>query len=216
MTGRELKLTAAGIAGSTLIRALMSTVRYRARNMELVDKFHAEGKRVIFAFWHGRMLIPAHYYRNKPVKILISRHADGEYIARIITRLGFGTIRGSTSRGAVAALRTMREEAQSGRWDLAITPDGPRGPRFVFQPGAVYVARETGMPILPAGLGFSEAWELGSWDGFKIPRPFAQGRILVGDPVTVPPDAGPEEVERCRRGLEEVMRALTREADGGA
>jgi hypothetical protein len=109
----------------------------------------------------------------------------------------------------------MREEAGAGDSELAITPDGPRGPRFQCQPGAIYVSRETGMPIVPAGLGFSRCWELPSWDGFQIPKPFAEARIVLGAPIVVPAEISPEQVDRYRRDLENTLRALTREADEG-
>ena len=205
----------AGIAGSLVVRALMFTVRYRTKNMRYLHQLHAEGKMAIFGIWHGRMLIPSYYYHNRPVKILISMHADGEYIARIMARLGFKTVRGSTSRGGAAAVRKLMEAAESRKYDLAITPDGPRGPRFCFQPGAVYIARETGMPILPVGLGFSRAWQMGSWDGFLVPKPFAEARICLGLPVYVPPDADSETIERVRQQVEETLRAVTREAEAG-
>jgi lysophospholipid acyltransferase (LPLAT)-like uncharacterized protein len=190
----------------------MSTVRFRTRNLHFVHEVYDAGQRAIFAFWHGRMLIPALFYKHRPVTVLISQHADGEYIAHVMHRLGFGTVRGSTTRGGAAAIRAMRQIARAGDRDIAITPDGPKGPRYEFQAGAVYAARVTGMPIVPAGCAFSRDWELKSWDGFRIPRPFSQARIVVGAPVRIPPGTDADAIEAYRRQLGETLRELTEEA----
>ena len=135
--------------GYWIIRGLGATLRFSERNRAAVEPFWGQGRSIIAAFWHGQQLMmPVGYWGPRGIAVLISRHRDGELIARIVHRFGFRSVRGSTTRGGVAGLMGLARAARSG-YDLAITPDGPRGPRHVAQAGAVHLAKLTGLPILP-------------------------------------------------------------------
>lgn len=143
-----IKLTLLPPVGAWLIRLLGRTMRIRTEGGDLVDALYREGQRLIIAFWHGRQLMMPLAYRGREAYILISQHRDGELIHRIVSRFGFRSVRGSTTRGGAAALRELIRLGRSGA-DLVITPDGPKGPRQVAQLGAVHLAQATGLPIVP-------------------------------------------------------------------
>jgi lysophospholipid acyltransferase (LPLAT)-like uncharacterized protein len=183
-----------GLAGAALVSALLATTRVRRIGTEHYEQFRRRGVPVIFVFWHGNLLPLVHYHRNERIVVLVSEHADGERIARILAHRGFGTVRGSSTRGGVRGLRALVRAARAGR-DLALTPDGPRGPRGELKPGALAVARMTGLPVIPLAVAASPAWRLRSWDGFMIPKPFGQVRIEYLPPRLVGRGAGREETE---------------------
>jgi lysophospholipid acyltransferase (LPLAT)-like uncharacterized protein len=161
----------------------------------------------IYAFWHEHMLMPAYLYGQADIHVLISRHADGQLIAEIVERLGFRTVRGSTTRGGVEALREMVKLGRTGH--LAITPDGPRGPRRQVQPGVVYLASRTGLPVVPFSYGYERAWRAKSWDRFAVPRPFSKAVCVSLDPIFVPPDVGPATLEPYRLQIESALAAAS-------
>ncbi len=143
-----LKVTLVPPLGTLIIRMLGRTLRLETRGADLVDEVYRQGKRMIIAFWHGRQLMMPLAYRGSEAHILISQHRDGELIARIVQAFGLRAVRGSTTRGRTAALRQLIRLGHSGV-DLAITPDGPKGPRQVAQIGVVQLAKVTGLPIVP-------------------------------------------------------------------
>jgi lysophospholipid acyltransferase (LPLAT)-like uncharacterized protein len=172
-----------------------------------------EGKPFIVAFWHGRILmLPPFWPRGRTVKMLISRHGDGEIIARVIGKFGLQTVRGSPKKGATQAFIHMIRVLRDGDC-VAITPDGPRGPRMRAAKGVVALARKSGAPILPATYSASRRRIIGSWDRFLLPFPFSRGVAIWGEPITVPADADDAELERLRRQVEDALIALTAEAD---
>ncbi len=143
-----LKLNLLPPIGAGLIRLLGRTLRVRTEGGDQVDDLYRKGHHLIIAFWHGRQLMMPLTYRGTEAHILISQHRDGELIHRIVSRFGFRSVRGSTTRGGAAALRDLIRLGRSGV-DLVITPDGPKGPRQVAQLGAVQLAQATGLPIVP-------------------------------------------------------------------
>jgi lysophospholipid acyltransferase (LPLAT)-like uncharacterized protein len=149
---KRIKFFFAGILGSLFIRLLISTMRIIERPDNYPDRLIRQGENIIFAFWHSFMLVPAYTARNLGIKVIISQHTDGEYITRVIEHLGFTTVRGSTTRGGAKALLKMIKNSKEGT-AIAITPDGPRGPRFTVQPGVIFLSQKTGFPIIPASLG---------------------------------------------------------------
>ncbi len=143
-----LKLAVLPPVGAMAIRCLGRVLRVRTKGADLVDELYGQGRRVIIAFWHGRQLMMPLAYRGSRAHVLISRHRDGELIHRIVRRFGLHSVRGSTTRGGAAALRQLIRLGRSGV-DLAVTPDGPRGPRQVAQIGVIQLAKATGLPIVP-------------------------------------------------------------------
>ena len=192
--------------GTPLLRALAATWRVREVNRGPSQRLRDSGKPVIFTLWHGEMLPLLWHHRGEGIAVLISEHGDGEIIARVAESLGFGTVRGSTSRGAGRALLGTSRTVQEGV-DVAFTPDGPRGPARRFAPGALIVAQRSGAPVIPLRVSVRRCWRLGSWDGFVIPKPFARITIAYGDPQYVdaatPRDAA-QQTERFGALMEET------------
>jgi lysophospholipid acyltransferase (LPLAT)-like uncharacterized protein len=181
---REKRIARIVAAGVWIIRFFGWTWRIRVKHDAGLRRERQPGRPVIFSLWHGQMLPLLYHHRNEGVSILISEHGDGEIIARIAARLGFKTVRGSTSRGAARALLGMVRVLEEGN-DLAITPDGPRGPAKTYAPGPLVVAQRSGRPIIPTVAVASSGWRLKSWDSFLIPRPFARVTIAYGEPVFI-------------------------------
>jgi lysophospholipid acyltransferase (LPLAT)-like uncharacterized protein len=183
-TQAERRIARMARAGAWLVRVLGSTWRIRVRHDDEIRRLRAAGKPIIFALWHGQLLPLLYQHRREGVVVMISEHADGELVARVAERLGFRTVRGSTSRGAARALLEAARVVQDGH-DLAITPDGPRGPAKSFAPGVAVLAQRTGAPVIGAAVHARSAWRLGSWDAFLIPRPFARVDVAYSDAVTI-------------------------------
>jgi lysophospholipid acyltransferase (LPLAT)-like uncharacterized protein len=162
----------------------------------------------------GRLLMfPYFYGRRRSAYVLASRSRDGELMSRFAGAFGFRVVRGSSSGGASTALRALARLLRDEGAAVALASDGPRGPRYVAQPGAVLLAKLGRAPIVPVGLGVSRGTVLGSWDAFVVPHPFARVVVVFGDPLVVPEDADRETLEACRRRLEESLHRLTTEAD---
>jgi lysophospholipid acyltransferase (LPLAT)-like uncharacterized protein len=180
--------------GGWLVRALGATWRYEISHDGEITRLRADGIPIVFALWHGQLLPLLFHHRGQGVAVLISEHADGEIIARIATALGYRTVRGSTSRGAARALIGLTRVIEDGG-DLAVTPDGPRGPAKSFAPGVAIVAGRTGAPMIGAAVRVSRAWRLKSWDRFQIPKPFAKIRVAYSDAVHVDRSRGYDSAE---------------------
>jgi lysophospholipid acyltransferase (LPLAT)-like uncharacterized protein len=169
--------------GVVFVRLLAMTWRIRTHGAEVVAALRAARQPIVFTAWHGQMLPLVWQHRRQGVAVLISEHRDGAIIAGIATALGFRTVRGSTYRGAERALVGLVRELRDGH-DVAVTPDGPRGPAGHFAPGALIAAQRAGAPIVSVGVGVTRAWRLKSWDGFLIPKPFARVTIAY-DTATI-------------------------------
>lgn len=166
----------------------------------------------IFAFWHQRLFALAAIFHHRGFKALVSRHGDGEMLAGLLDGLGIESVRGSTNRGGTQALREILRECK-GEIRLAVTPDGPRGPRYSFREGAVYMASRSDLPLYPATVGFAKALQLPTWDGFLIPYPFTRTLVVIDEGIHVPRDAGRAEIEAARRQAEETLRRITETVD---
>jgi hypothetical protein len=200
------------VVGPIFIFLLGKTLRIKWIGEKNLDSIRKNQSQVIYAFWHGRMLISSYSHRGQKIHVLISQHRDGELIARIIERLGFVSVRGSTTRGGTKAIFEMVNRGASG-YDVAITPDGPKGPRFKIQLGTIYIAQRSQMPIIPITNAAKSRWTLSSWDGFLIPKPFSKAVILIGEPIYVPLESTPQELEEKREELEKRLVDLTQKAD---
>lgn len=171
-------------AGKPLLRALASTWRYEFRNRDAILSLRRRGEPFVFSLWHGHLLPLVWLHRSEGVRILISEHRDGEIIARIAHALGYTTIRGSTKKGGERALLALARALESGE-EVAVTPDGPRGPARKSQPGALVAAARAGAAILPIVVHVPHAWRLNSWDRFIVPKPFARVIVAYGDPLLI-------------------------------
>ncbi|MGB5514843.1 MAG: lysophospholipid acyltransferase family protein [Thermoanaerobaculia bacterium] len=171
-----------------------------------------DGHKVILAFWHNRQIGLIRVADElRPVKVLISRHGDGEIIARIVARFGIGSVRGSSTRGGKAAVRQLVSASRQSH--LAITPDGPVGPRYQAKQGVALVAALTGLPITWISWSTDRAWRFKSWDRFILPKPFARIRYRVEGTVEIDRNAGAEEIEAGRLEIESRLNALTATLD---
>jgi len=191
----DLRLECAGVLGTGLVGALFSTTRARRIGREHYERYRERGQPVVFVFWHGQLLPLIHYHRHEGIVVLVSEHGDGEYVTRVIERNGFGTVRGSSTRGGTSGLRGLVRAARDGH-DLAVTPDGPTGPRRVFKPGALAAARMARLPVIPISVSTSGGWHLRSWDGFVVPRPFSTITMQYHAPWHVGRDADRRALQR--------------------
>lgn len=198
---------------AAFIRALRASCRLEFHNDGEIRRREAAGERFLLAFWHRHLLLMPYGYQGEKISVLISSSRDGELIARTVSRLGIDSSRGSTTRGGAAGLRELLRKAKLG-FDLAFTPDGPKGPRGKVQPGALLAAAATGFPIVPVGLAASRAKILRSWDRFVVPWPFSRVVFFYGDPLQVvrgePLEPYGEELERrldaCETEAERIVR----------
>jgi lysophospholipid acyltransferase (LPLAT)-like uncharacterized protein len=204
---KRLQASLISAAGYPLINALASTYRWRQEGLEHLSSVKRSGRQPIMAFWHGRILPSTYFFRRRGIVVITSENFDGEWIAGIIERFGYGTARGSTSRGAVKALVQLKRDMAAGK-PAAFTLDGPRGPAKVAQPGAVWLAKATGNPIIPFHIEANRHWTLRSWDRTQIPKPFADVAIAIGEPIKVPPDADEAAMEQSRLSLETTLKGL--------
>jgi lysophospholipid acyltransferase (LPLAT)-like uncharacterized protein len=204
---KRLRVSAIAALGYPVIAALGHTLRWRVEGLEHLDHVAAAGRQPVLAFWHGRILPAAFYFRHRGIVVITSENFDGEWIARIIERFGYGTARGSTTRGGRRALVQLVRSLAAGR-PAGFTLDGPKGPARVAQAGAVWLAQETGHPLVPFHLEASAAWTLRSWDRTQIPKPFSTVAIAMGEPLYLPPDRSDDALEAGRRALEARLRAL--------
>ena len=196
-----------------LISVLGATLRWRVDGMEHFDGIVAGGRQPVMAFWHGRIPPATYYFRRRGIVVITSENFDGEWIARIIERFGYGTARGSTSRGARKALLQLKRDMEQGK-PAGFTVDGPRGPLESVQPGAVWLARATSNPLLPFHIEAARSWSMRSWDRTQIPKPFATMALVIGEPIDVPPETDDAALEGVREELEQKLHALKTRALG--
>lgn len=191
-----------------LIKYISKTLRFELINAGPVIEGKKKGKNYIFAFWHSQFFVMPHFYRlklgNSSVSVLTSLSRDGEYISRVIEKFNFTAIRGSTSRGGEAAIRLLLRQLQEGN-DITIAPDGPRGPRHQVRPGIITLAQLSECPIIPVGYKTTHKKILNTWDRFIIPYPFATGKFIVGNPISVPREASDTQKQEARIKLQSIL-----------
>jgi lysophospholipid acyltransferase (LPLAT)-like uncharacterized protein len=208
-----------GLVLACVVRLWIGTLRYRYHSLGINVHPHQRGltERYIYAFWHENMLLLAYRFGRPDIRVLISQHADGQLITEVCRHLGFGTVRGSTTRGGAEAVRQMLKLGRGTHF--AVTPDGPRGPRRRAQQGLVYLAAKTGLSIVPVGIGYHRPWRMRSWDRFALPRPWSLGICIAGEPVPVPADVAradlAEYMQRVEAALQRVSDLAERWAETG-
>ncbi|MDO8837229.1 MAG: lysophospholipid acyltransferase family protein [Vicinamibacterales bacterium] len=208
--GKRLQVALIVAVAYPLFVLLRWTLRWRVEGREYLDRIAADGHPPIVGFWHGRILAGMYFFRNQGIVVLTSQNFDGEWIARIITKFGYGTARGSSSRNSTSALREMIRHIRAGR-GAAFTLDGPRGPARRAKSGAVWLASATGCPIVPFHVEADRAWTMKSWDGSQIPKPFSTVSLVLAEPVPVPRGLDADGIESYCRILEErIERAAAR------
>jgi lysophospholipid acyltransferase (LPLAT)-like uncharacterized protein len=202
--------------GAVAVRLLGATLRVAVIGADALVPLWRARRPLIYAVWHGRILmvpwVNARLRRTsgaRAVQVLASRSRDGELVARYVRRFGLDVVRGSSSRGGAAGLRALAHAIERGE-DVAVVPDGPRGPCRRVQPGVVALAALTGAPLVPVSFAARPARRLNSWDEFMVPLPFARGAAVFGAPMTVGRD---DDRERATRSLEAALDAVTAAAD---
>jgi lysophospholipid acyltransferase (LPLAT)-like uncharacterized protein len=203
-------------AGGATVTGLMRSCRYDLITGHEVDRAIIRSRKpAIYVLWHGRLLPCAFHYRDLDFGTMITRNRDGDYITGMIERWGFNVVRGSSSRGGSAALRSVLRLLRSGR-AVALTPDGPRGPRQTMKVGPLIAAQIARVPIVPVSAGAARAWYFGRWDRFLVPKPFTRIPVGVGEPIEVPEDAGDGKLEEIRLSIERRLNQLTDQVDEAA
>lgn len=192
----------ADLAFYLLIRAIGRTIRYEIEGWENFEAIGHAGKIPIYAFWHDRIFAGTYFFRNRGIVVITSQSLDGEYIARFIQRLGYGSVRGSSTRGGVGALVEMIRLMRTGL-PMAFSVDGPKGPRYEAKNGAVMLAQKTGNPVMPFVVECSKYWTVRSWDRLQIPRPFTRAKLTIAPPIYVS-----EDVDEARSELQSALDEL--------
>jgi lysophospholipid acyltransferase (LPLAT)-like uncharacterized protein len=202
-----------GFFGARAMRWWMKTLHFQYRPLgPNLDPNRPElSGRYIYAMWHEYLLLPVYCYARPDISVLISKHADGQLVVSICRHLGVPVVRGSTTRGGVEALRRMLRAGRAGH--LAMTPDGPRGPRRRVQPGLAYLAARLGMPIVPVGFGLQRPWRMASWDSFALPRPGSRATCVTTDPISVPANADRGALDEVRLEVERSLELATTAAE---
>lgn len=211
-------IAAAGWLGTRFVQALSFTLRFDFASTSSfpVDPASAPpNRRFIYALWHENFLIPITRFGDPSVAALVSRHADGQLLGSLIRSTGMAVVHGSTNKGGIAAVRRILRDG-TGYQHLAVTPDGPRGPRRKVQPGVIYLASRTGMQIVPIGVGHRNPWRVKSWDSFVIPRLFSRVRCLFGEPLPIPPDPTTVALEPFQNHLQVELDRLSNAAQAWA
>ena len=193
---------------SVLMRFMLLFYRIRVHDP---NHYCQTAQGMIGLMWHNRLMFFAPIFpkiARRRTKAVVSASRDGQYVTDLISFFGLSSLRGSSSKKGAAALRGALEAIHEG-WNVAFTPDGPRGPRYEMKPGPVIVASMTGAKIIPMSVNASRYWEVGSWDKFQIPKPFSTLELVLGDAVSVPPDLDAEGLEREWLRIQELLRSVT-------
>ena len=199
--------------GAGYLRLVQITGRWEVRDWQTMQALIDENRPIILCFWHSRLIANAFGWKSdKPLHQLSTPHRDGKIAAATYNRLGVKTIWGSTSKGGSEAVRAMLKVLKHGGI-ISITPDGPRGPRQRMQKSAIDIARMSGAVLVPVSNSMSPFKILGTWDRMIVPLPFAKGIFAVGQPVEVPRDASPEQLEEIRNTMEQTLNQMTQRLD---
>ncbi len=198
--------------GWLVLIALGKLTRIEFRRREHYERLRVARQPFIYSIWHGKIMIPIFVHRDEGICGMVSEHNDGEMIAQTLHRLGYTTVRGSSTRGGKRAMLAMIRALQNGGVG-AIMPDGPRGPRHVFKAGLLAIAQKAQAAILPMTFASTRAWRFRSWDQFTLPKPFSKTVTLYGEPIFVPREMDEAEFEMKRREVEQRMLALEAEAE---
>jgi len=205
--GKRWQAATIAAAGYPVVALLGRTLKWRVDGLEHLEAVLRAGRQPVLAFWHGRILPATYYFRRRRIVVMTSENFDGEWIARIIERFGYQAARGSTSRGGPRALVEMKRSMEQGQ-PAGFTLDGPRGPAGRAQPGAVWLAKATGNPIVPFHIEAARHWTARSWDRTQIPKPFSTVALAVGRPIEVAAASTDADIETTRQDLETVLAGL--------
>jgi lysophospholipid acyltransferase (LPLAT)-like uncharacterized protein len=213
MNGR-LSLALVPVLGAWAVRLLALTLRIRREETTARPLWESRTP-TIYAAWHSRILMMPYLYGWRRARVLASRSGDGELVVRFVGQFGMEAVRGSSSRGGAGALRSLVRLLKEGH-DVIVVPDGPRGPREIAKPGIVTLARLSGAPVVPMALGAVREWRLGSWDEFRIPKPFTRCVMRFGEPIRLGRGGDRADDEAARKEVETALSQLCWQVDGEA
>lgn len=202
-----------GVVFANILRHSLKMLNVRVAHYDRsVDpKMPDYNEHCIFVFWHEYIAVVVPHWSFSPVTMLVSQHRDAEWLTQAAIRLGYSTVRGSTSRGGTEAIRKLKAECK--HRSLAITPDGPRGPRRKMAVGPLFLASVLNLPVVPVGVGYRRPWRTNSWDRFAVPRPFTRTRIIMGPKIFLPGRLRREQLENSRLKIESAIDQLTEQAE---
>ena len=209
----RMMIRAVGLALYVVVKLLGSTVKFEVEGWENWETASAGDKLPIYTTWHNGVFLSTYFWRDRGIVVMSSRSFDAEYTGRLIKRFGYGTVRGSSTRGHTGAsiemIRLMRVGCPAG-----FTIDGPKGPRHVAKMGAVLIAKKAGQPILPFMIVPAKSWEIRkSWDQTQIPKPFTRARVIIAPPIYVGADSAADTLNAKRVELQCTLDALAQEGE---
>ena len=210
--------TLLSLIGSIYVLTVYKTSKVNLKNRKKIESLLERNESFIYSFWHDQLLMcPLTWQSNSNIKVLISKHRDGDIIAQLISNLGFEAIRGSThktnkikNKGGLLSARKMIKSLKNGI-SIGISPDGPKGPRHKVSEGILSISRLSESVILPVGIGFKKKWVLNTWDKFIIPKPFNEITVIWGDPI--PAITNEKNNNQFKTKLESKMNNLTAQAN---
>ena len=210
--------TLLSLIGSIYVLTVYKTSKVNLKNRKKIENLLERNESFIYSFWHDQLLMcPLTWQSNSNIKVLISKHRDGDIIAQLISNLGFEAIRGSThktnkikNKGGLLSARKMIKSLKNGI-SIGISPDGPKGPRHKVSEGILSISRLSKSVILPVGIGFKKKWVLNTWDKFIIPKPFNEITVIWDDPI--PAITNKKNNHQFKTKLESKMNNLTAQAN---
>jgi lysophospholipid acyltransferase (LPLAT)-like uncharacterized protein len=208
----RLKIRLVSILGYWIIYILCCTLRWKFADSQTLESVRGTGSGLILAFWHGRIVTATYRFRNRGIVVMTSQNRDGEYIARVIQRFGYGVARGSSTRGSHGATTEILRALENGRV-VGLTMDGPRGPRYIAKKGAAFIARKSGSPVLPFNISVEKKWVMRSWDHFQIPKPFSRAVVLIGKPIYVDKGSTAQEMQSFEAQIQQSLDELRDRGD---
>lgn len=206
----------AGKIGAILVPQLLNLLDYRMfYHDRSTDPARPEyNQHSIFIFWHEYIGLVLPRWGHTPLTVLCSQHRDGEFVNQVAAELKLHIVRGSSNRGGAAAIRQLKSNSQYS--SIAITPDGPRGPRRQLAIGPIYLASLLKIPLVPVGIGIDRASRLNTWDQFVIPHPLARVRFILGPKLMIEPTRDRDQMEAKRESVQSLMDDLSHHAQAWA
>jgi lysophospholipid acyltransferase (LPLAT)-like uncharacterized protein len=195
-----------------LILIIGKTIRFEVEDIENYEKIIKAEKIPIYTFWHNNIFLGTYYFKNRKIVVMSSMSFDAEYIGRFIKRLGYGTVRGSSTRGGVGALVEMIKIMKRG-FPCGFAIDGPKGPKYITKPGVCLLAKKTGNPIMPFVVYPQKFWTINSWDNLMIPKPFTRTLVKIAEPIYVNPNSTNEDIENKRLELQKTLDELLKNGE---
>jgi hypothetical protein len=194
-----------------LITALCKSLKVIKENYEVIEILNSKKQNYVLAFWHGTMILPWYLHGSPGFAALTSKSKDGDLLAKILKKWNYRVVRGSSSTGGDVALGIMVDYAKN-KYSIAITPDGPRGPKQKFKAGAVITAKKSNIPIILAGVGFKRKKILDNWDKFEIPYFFTTAKIIYSEPIYIESNLSYEETSAVISKCDEELNRLQQSA----